>query len=277
MERRLAHLARAVGAGGLPSAPPQQDSAWFAEPAAGQRLLDEWGWARTRCDAAALEAALARLPPARRAPRVGIVGFILESNRFAPTVAAADFDRIDGPKILDRARGGGAPLEFTTGFVTCLDAALPCWEPVPLFLLNGDAAGPVDEAFCAEVIAEAVAAIEREQASGGDFDAVYCVMHGGMRAVETADSDGLFLQAVRQAVGPSCAVVSTLDLHANISEQMLTATDCLVALRTNPHVDSATRGESISLGLHAPSLFLTRIARVMFVQARRPRASCSRC
>ena len=49
------------------------------------------------------------------------------------------------------------------------------------------------------------------------------------------------------AVGDHCPVVATLDLHANISERMITATDCMVAMRTNPHVDTAQRGEEAAV------------------------------
>ena len=87
------------------------------------------------------------------------------------------------------------------------------------------------------------AKLSSEVSSAGRIDAVYCPMHGGMRATKTADSDGLFLAAVRRSVGPKCLVVATLDLHANISEQMIQATDCMIAMRTNPHVDTAQRGE----------------------------------
>ena len=188
---------------------------------------------------AGLEAAGANLRPSRRQPRVAIVGFQLESNSFAPVVRRDDFSHRDGQSIVDTARGGRAPLDMETGFFTTMDAALPTWEPVPLFNLNGGAAGAVDEAFCQEVVAD----VEAQLASAGPLDAVYCPMHGGMRASETADSDGEFLAAVRRAVGPGVFVIATLDLHSNISEQMVEATSCMVAMRTNPHVDTAQRGE----------------------------------
>ena len=35
----------------------------------------------------------------------------------------------------------------------------------------------------------------------------------------------------------------TLDLHANISERMVTPCDLVVGYRTNPHVDMIERGE----------------------------------
>jgi microcystin degradation protein MlrC len=54
---------------------------------------------------------------------------------------------------------------------------------------------------------------------------------------------------VREAAGPACAVIATLDLHCNISARMLAATDCMVAMRTNPHVDTAQRGEEAAVCL----------------------------
>jgi hypothetical protein len=81
-------------------------SSWFADPIP-DRLRDEWAWARTRVDSPALAAAVAALPAGERRPRVAIVGFQLESNRFAPLVAEADFSRIDGDAILQAALGLG--------------------------------------------------------------------------------------------------------------------------------------------------------------------------
>ena len=215
----------------------------FADPVP-ERLKDEWEWARTRVDVAKLEAAVETLPSDARRPRVAIVGFSLESNAFAPVVGRDDFSRSEGEQIVASARGP-APLGMATGFFTVMDAVLPTWQPVPLFQIDGGAAGPVAEDFCQEVVADA----EAQLLNAGPLDAVYCPMHGGSRAVETADSDGAFLAAVRRAVGPETFVVATLDLHANISEEMVAATDCMVAMRTNPHVDTAQRGEEAAVCL----------------------------
>eukprot|EP01045_Picozoa_sp_COSAG04_P015446 COSAG04_NODE_1219_length_7705_cov_3.777807_3_plen_219_part_00 len=156
----------------------------FADPVP-ERLKDEWQWARTRVDVGSLEAAVEALPSDARRPRVAIVGFSLESNTFAPVVGRDDFSRSEGEQIVASARGP-APLGMATGFFTVMDAVLPTWQPVPLFQIDGGAAGPVAEDFCQEVVADA----EAQLLSAGPLDAVYCPMHGGSRAVETADSDG---------------------------------------------------------------------------------------
>ena len=79
-----------------------------------------------------------------------------------------------GTKIVDSARGP-SPLGMTTGFFTAMDRALPTWEPVPLFQLDGGAAGPVAEDYCQEVVADA----EAQLRAAGPLDAVFCPMHGG--------------------------------------------------------------------------------------------------
>jgi microcystin degradation protein MlrC len=54
--------------------------------------------------------------------------------------------------------------------------------------------------------------------------------------------DGFWLREVRSRVGPKIPIVGTLDLHANLSEAMVRATDALIAYRTNPHLDQRERG-----------------------------------
>ena len=48
---------------------------------------------------------------------------------------------------------------------------------------------------------------------------------------------------VRQVVGATVPIVTTLDLHANVSETMMSNADILIGYRTNPHVDLFERGE----------------------------------
>jgi microcystin degradation protein MlrC len=55
--------------------------------------------------------------------------------------------------------------------------------------------------------------------------------------------DGSWLRELRSRVGPRLPVVGTLDLHANLTEAMVRATNALVAYRTNPHLDQRERGQ----------------------------------
>jgi microcystin degradation protein MlrC len=47
---------------------------------------------------------------------------------------------------------------------------------------------------------------------------------------------------MRAQVGPRTPIVSTFDLHANVSARMVAACNALIGYRTNPHVDQEDRG-----------------------------------
>ena len=68
-------------------------------------------------------------------------------------------------------------------------------------------------------------------------DAVLLALHGSMAAEEHPDVEGEILEAVRKLIGPSIPLVSTLDLHANITPRMVAAADALVLYHSIPHVD----------------------------------------
>ena len=53
--------------------------------------------------------------------------------------------------------------------------------------------------------------------------------------------DGQLARRVREIVGPDVPVAMTLDLHANVSQQMADETDALVIYKTNPHTDAVPR------------------------------------
>ncbi len=73
-------------------------------------------------------------------------------------------------------------------------------------------------------------------------DAVYLDLHGAMVAQHFDDGEGELLSRVRELVGNEIPIVASLDLHANVTQQMLEQADMLVAYRTYPHVDMADTG-----------------------------------
>jgi microcystin degradation protein MlrC len=74
-------------------------------------------------------------------------------------------------------------------------------------------------------------------------DAVLLALHGAMAAEEHWDVEGEILEAVREVIGPQTPLVATLDLHANLTEQMVRAADALVLYHTAPHVDVYETGQ----------------------------------
>ncbi|MCZ2343597.1 MAG: M81 family metallopeptidase, partial [Bacteroidales bacterium] len=71
--------------------------------------------------------------------------------------------------------------------------------------------------------------------------------HGATVAENAPDADGAWLTAVRERVGSGYPIIGTLDLHTNLSPQMVAACDALIAYRTNPHLDQKQRGYDAAL------------------------------
>ena len=183
-----------------------------------------------------------------REPKVALLGMILESNRFARPANERDFRSLtwlDDEALLSEARSATPSLatEFAA-FVRAMDATGP-WHPVPCTLAASHPAGPVER----DVFEKIAGAIEEQLAAAGPLDAVYICNHGAMVAEHMHDPDGDLMARVRAVVGPQTLIVSTLDLHGNISPKMVDACDLIVGYRTNPHVDMIERGEEAAFSV----------------------------
>lgn len=181
-------------------------------------------------------------------PRVAILGLALESNRWSRPAGEEDFKSacwLDGDAILEEARAAAPamPME-AAAFVKAMDAT-GSWQPVPILVASSLPAGPIEQATFERVLATMVAGLE----AASPIDAAYICNHGAMTATHTFDPDGEIVARVRAAVGPRTRIVVTLDLHANISDRMVTSCDLVVGYRTNPHVDMTERGEEAAFGL----------------------------
>lgn len=173
--------------------------------------------------------------------RIALLALHLESNRFAPPVARADFEEkvlLYGDEILeDAAREHPRMVGTMTGFIHAMNDAGP-WTPVPIVNADAGAAGPIDHDFYLELKEDMCERLEAAM----PLDAVYFGEHGAAVSTEIPDPDGDLFVMARQIVGPDVPIISTLDLHANISQEMVDATDALIIYRTNPHVDQYERG-----------------------------------
>jgi microcystin degradation protein MlrC len=181
-------------------------------------------------------------------PRVAILGLSLESNRWSRPASEEDFKShcwLEGDAILQQARLAtpAMPME-AAAFVKAMDATGP-WEPVPILVATSFPAGPIEQATFEHVLAIMLAGLE----AALPLDAAYICNHGAMTATHMFDADGEIVTRVRQTIGPKARLVMTLDLHANISERMVTPCDIVVGYRTNPHVDMMERGEEAAFAL----------------------------
>jgi microcystin degradation protein MlrC len=174
--------------------------------------------------------------------RIAVGGFQHETNTFAPT--KADFAAFE-------SGGGWPPLCFGEAIAPRLEGAnIPAAGAIGALHAAGHttlglawgAASP-----SAQVTRDAFERIGGEivkrLAAAGPVDGVYLDLHGAMVAEHVDDGEGELLARVRRVVGARVPVVSSLDLHANVTRAMVEHSEALVAYRTYPHVDMAATGE----------------------------------
>jgi len=175
--------------------------------------------------------------------RIAVGGFLHETNTFAPTKATYD-DFVHGGGWPSMSKGGDVLKVMRNinvglaGFVGAAEAQ--GWELVPTIAC---AASP-----SAHVTRDAYERIAKMMLDGitaaGPIDAVYLDLHGAMVSEHLDDGEGEILRRVRQLIGNDVPLVTSLDLHANVTPQMIEQADALIAYRTYPHVDMADTGRA---------------------------------
>jgi microcystin degradation protein MlrC len=173
--------------------------------------------------------------------RIAVGGFQHETNTFAPTkaryedfVAPSGWPGLTrGPGLFDAVAGINIPI---AGFVEA--ARAQGHELLPLAWSSATPSAHVTGEAYERIAAMLIA----DLADKLPVDAVYLDLHGAMVTEHLEDGEGELLARVRALVGPAVPVVASLDLHANVTEQMVAQSSALVAYRTYPHIDMAETG-----------------------------------
>lgn len=181
-------------------------------------------------------------------PRIALLGFSIECNKFAPPAVEADFSArayAAGDELLAETRAAHPRIsQEMPAFVAAMDRTGP-WTPVPLRLAQAQPNGPVVHDFFERLMAEWRRGLDAARPLNG----VYVCSHGAGLTTEDDDCDGALLALVREVVGPAVPIVATFDLHANVSERMVDSIDVFIGYRTNPHLDMRERGEEAALAM----------------------------
>ncbi len=109
--------------------------------------------------------------------------------------------------------------------------------PAAMAQPSGRTVRPVYEALREQILDDVRAALP--------LDIALFNLHGSMAAEGYDDCEGDLLAAVRAIVGPDTIIGAELDLHCNVSDAMLTATDALIAYKEYPHIDELERAREL--------------------------------
>jgi microcystin degradation protein MlrC len=176
-------------------------------------------------------------------PRIAVGGFLHETNTFAPTKATFE-SFVHGGGWPAMARGADVlkvMRNINVGLAGFVGAAEENgWELVPTISCGASPSAHVTEDAFERIVKVMVDGIR----DAGSLDAVYLDLHGAMVTEHFDDGEGEILRRVRQAIGKDLPLVVSLDLHANVTPEMVEHADALIAYRTYPHVDMADTGRA---------------------------------
>jgi microcystin degradation protein MlrC len=180
--------------------------------------------------------------------RIAVGGFQHETNTFAPSKATyADFLKpgawpglTRGAALFDAIKGINIPV---AGYVEA--ARQQGHDLLPLSWSNATPSAHVTEDAYERIVAQ----ILDDLAQMKDLDGLYLDLHGAMVAEHVDDGEGEMLRRVRDLVGPDLPIAVSLDLHANVTPEMVALSDNLEIYRTYPHVDMAATGRRSAVQL----------------------------
>ena len=168
--------------------------------------------------------------------RIGVAMMSHETNTFSPVIT--DLERFSG--------GRGIPLEgqeaidVYRGTMSCLGGYLKVCDERGAAIVMSIAAGsppsgPVeDEAFewmCGKILQTAA-----------NVDAMLLDLHGAMATRSYEDGEGELLKRLR-AQNPNLPIAVALDMHGNITEDMVANATVITGYQTYPHIDMAATAE----------------------------------
>ena len=191
-------------------------------------------------------------------PRVAVGGILTECNDFGgQPIDVAAFERFElryGDDVLEVAGGVmGGMLEVLAERGT---------TPVPLLFASTSPGGPLTDECYETLRRDLLAALE----AVAPVDAVLLALHGAAVSETVHDIEGDLLARARSLTGPDVPIVATLDLHAHVTEDMVTNADGLVAWETYPHRDAYTtgrRGASLivdtAVGAARPTMVMAKV------------------
>lgn len=181
--------------------------------------------------------------------RLLLAMFKHETNTFSPVPTPSErfFRRTSG-----RLCGGEEAIGSYRGTGTALGGFIDVAEQAGAQLVLPVAAeawpsGPVDDAAY-----ERITGLILAQVKEGGFDGILLDLHGAMVTRTLEDGEGTLLARLR-AIDPVTPVAVTLDMHANVYDDMVRHATVITGYHTYPHVDVR------DAGLRAATLLLRTV------------------
>eukprot|EP01052_Picozoa_sp_SAG31_P019955 SAG31_NODE_1479_length_8180_cov_7.141684_6_plen_435_part_00 len=179
--------------------------------------------------------------------KVLVGGIFHETNTYATPLWGAtelsDFNQSAGADMLTKHRTAR----------TCIGGMLAAAEElsiqiVPTYHAGAAPSGTISEAAFAELKHRLMSALEDAlEECGGAVSAVCLDLHGAgvYSAKHHHDLEAEVGRSVRALLGDAIPLCCTLDLHANIGDEMATFFDLMIGFHYFPHTDQFERGDEL--------------------------------
>jgi len=160
-----------------------------------------------------------------------------ETNTFSPVPTPLErfgrggFGVPTGPEVVERFKGTGTGIGAFLDVAT--DAGMEIVSPIaanaaPSGKVHADAYQQMTDLIC--------------DAVSDGCDAVFLDLHGAMVAETTEDGEGSLLKRIR-SMAPDVPIAISLDLHANMTADIVENATVLVGYKTYPHIDMYEAGQ----------------------------------
>ena len=168
-------------------------------------------------------------------PRIAIGGILTECNHLGGL--PIDMAVYEASELLRDEEILQQTTSVVGGMVSSVNDAGA--KPIPLIFASACAAGPINRDCYDALKAEW---FERLQAAL-PLDGVLLPLHGSALVEGIDDPEGDMITAARSLVGDDIPIIVTLDLHAHVTQEMVTGADAILAWETYPHHDQFQTGQ----------------------------------
>ncbi|HSJ28647.1 MAG TPA: M81 family metallopeptidase [Acidimicrobiia bacterium] len=175
--------------------------------------------------------------------RIAALGLSHETNTFAPTEATLDRwlsaspYPVEGEDVIAQFADAEATM---SGYLEIRSE--PGVEVVPLVFSKLTPMNTISAEAFEFLVGRMLEMLEEH----GPWDAVLLAQHGAAVSEEYPDADGEVVRRVRALVGPDVPIGMCLDMHANVSRQMVDEATVTATYMTNPHLDPRVRARHVA-------------------------------
>ena len=192
--------------------------------------------------------------------KIFVSGFMHETNTFSQLPTTLDSYRSRslyfGDEVFQKLRG--TKTEIAAFWDVCMEQN---WDVICPIFANATPGGKVTKEAFQFVSSKIVDSLKKD----GPFDGVLLALHGAMVCAHVDDGEGELLKIIRGQIGSHVPIAITLDLHANVTDQMAELTNIIVIYRTYPHIDQYEVAKEAAnllrrtiIGEISPSCFVRR-------------------